>query len=112
MNKPENKAILDVKWVNKRKLGDIFKARLVVQGFQQKDSIDDTYSPVVKMQILKLLLSYSCQYSLNIHQIDVGMVMSYLKCMQNSHKVIVMLPIEFKIKQITMWVKRKPMCLV
>jgi len=71
VSKPENKTILDVKWVYKRKLGDVYKARLVVRGFQQKDNDDDTYSPVVKMQTLKLLFSYSCQYSLNIHQMDI-----------------------------------------
>lgn len=62
VSKPVDKEILDVKWVYKRKPGNVFKARSVVRGFQQKDSIDDTYSPVVKMQTLKLLLSYSCQY--------------------------------------------------
>jgi len=30
-----------------------------------------TYSPVAKMPILKLLLSYCCQNSLDIHQMDV-----------------------------------------
>lgn len=71
VSRPEGKEILDVKWVYKRKPGNIFKARLVVKGFQQRDNIDDTYSPVAKMQTLKLLLSYSCQFSLHIHQMDV-----------------------------------------
>ncbi|KAJ8706101.1 hypothetical protein PYW07_010878 [Mythimna separata] len=71
VSRPERKEILDVKWVYKRKPGNIYKARLVVRGFQQKDNIDDTYSPVAKMQTLKLLLSYSCQYSFHIHQMDV-----------------------------------------
>ena len=44
---------------------------LVVRGLQQKDSINDAYSPDVKLQTLKLLLSCSCQHSLNIHQMDV-----------------------------------------
>lgn len=34
---------------------DIFKPRLVVQGFQQKDVTDNTYSPVVKMQYVKVV---------------------------------------------------------
>ncbi|CAG4974137.1 unnamed protein product [Colias eurytheme] len=68
---PKNKKIIDVKWVYKKKSENEYKARLVVKGFQQTNCIDDTYSPVAKMPTLKLLLSYCCQNSLVIHQMDV-----------------------------------------
>lgn len=68
---PKDKKVIDVKWVYKKKSENEYKARLVVRGFQQTDCIDDTYSPVAKMPTLKLLLSYCCQNSLAIHQMDV-----------------------------------------
>lgn len=71
MNRPYNKNILDVKWVYKKNTRNIFKAKLVVAGYQQEEIIDSTYSPVLKMQTLKLLLSYYCQNSLSIEQMAV-----------------------------------------
>lgn len=68
---PKGKKVIDVKWVYKKKSESEYKARLVVRGFQQIDCVDDTYSPVAKMPTLKLLLSYCCQNSLEIHQMDV-----------------------------------------
>lgn len=68
---PKNKKVIDVKWMYKRKNEREYKARLVVRGYQQTDFIDDTYSPVARMPNLKLLLSYCCQNSLQIHQMDV-----------------------------------------
>lgn len=49
----------------------IYKARLVVKGYQQKEEIDNTYSPVAKLETLKILLSSCCQNNLKIHQMDV-----------------------------------------
>lgn len=71
VNRPDNKKVLDVKWVYKKKTENNFKARLVVRGFQQKEIIDDIYSPVAKMLTIKILLSYCCQESLIIEQMDV-----------------------------------------
>ena len=71
VSKPKEKKVLDVKWVYKKKSENIYKARLVVKGFQQKEEIENTYSPVAKTQTLKILLSYCCQNSLNIDQMDV-----------------------------------------
>lgn len=66
-----NNKVLDVKWVYTKKSDGMYKARLVVRGFQQTDEIDDVYSPVAKMQTLKILLSYCCQMGLGIEQMDV-----------------------------------------
>lgn len=68
---PKDKKVLDVKWVFKRKSDKDYKARLVVKGFQQKENIENVYSPVGKMQTLKILLSYSCKNNLCIEQMDV-----------------------------------------
>ena len=41
------------------------------RGFQQKEVLEDFYSPVARTQTLKLLLSYCCQNGLMIMQMDV-----------------------------------------
>ena len=70
-SKSQGKKILDVKWVYPIKHDNNYKARLVVKGDQQTDSTGDTYSPVAKMQTLKILLSYCCKKGLIIEQMDV-----------------------------------------
>lgn len=60
-----------LKRVFSKKNENKYKARLVVKGFQQKETIKNIYSLVAKMQTLKLLLSYCCQEGLNIDQINI-----------------------------------------
>ena len=43
---------------NTKKSENEYKARIVVRGYQQKDMLDDIYSPGAKKQTLKVLLSY------------------------------------------------------
>nr|GEX53146.1 zinc finger, CCHC-type [Tanacetum cinerariifolium] len=52
---------------------DKFKARLVIQGFRQKERIDyfDTYAPVARITTIRLLLALAAIHNLVIHQIDV-----------------------------------------
>jgi len=71
VEKPENVKVLDTKWVFTNKSDNRKKARLVVRGFQQSEVLEDLYSPVARIQTLKLLLSYCCQNELNILQLDV-----------------------------------------
>lgn len=71
VKKPENKIVLDVKWIYSKRVDNSYKARLVARGFQRKEIVDDIYSPVAKMQTLKILLSYCCQKGLIIEQMDV-----------------------------------------
>nr|KAJ0225526.1 hypothetical protein LSAT_V11C100011700 [Lactuca sativa] len=49
------------------------KARLVSQGFRQKEGIDffDTYSPVARISTIRLLLALAAIHNLVIHQMDV-----------------------------------------
>ena len=74
---PGNKP-LGYKWIFKRKLKDDgtidkYKARLVVKGFRQKESLDyfDTYSPVTRITSIRLLIALAAMYDLQIHQMDV-----------------------------------------
>ena len=71
VERPKDKKILDLKWVFTNKSDNRKKARLVVRGFQQKEILEDLYSPVARTQTLKLLLSYCCQNGLMITQMDV-----------------------------------------
>ncbi|KAI3825040.1 hypothetical protein L1987_06515 [Smallanthus sonchifolius] len=66
------------KWIFKRKMKvdgsiDKFKARLVVQGFRQKEGIDffDTYAPVARISTIRLLVALASIHNLIIHQMDV-----------------------------------------
>ncbi|GKD12337.1 zinc finger, CCHC-type containing protein, partial [Tanacetum coccineum] len=66
------------KWIFKKKMKvdgtiDKFKARLVIQGFRQKERIDyfDTYAPVARITAIRLLLALAAIHNLVIHQMDV-----------------------------------------
>ncbi|GJR74553.1 zinc finger, CCHC-type containing protein [Tanacetum coccineum] len=52
---------------------DKFKARLVIQGFRQKEGIDyfDTYAPVARITTIILLLALAATHNLVIHQMNV-----------------------------------------
>ena len=52
---------------------DKYKARLVIQGFRQKEGIDyfDTYALVARISTIRLLLALAAIHNLVIHQMDV-----------------------------------------
>nr|GEU88987.1 zinc finger, CCHC-type [Tanacetum cinerariifolium] len=69
---------LGCKWILKRKMKvdgsiDKYKARLVIQGFRQKEGIDffDTYFLVARITSIRLLLALAAIHDLVIHQVDV-----------------------------------------
>nr|GEX92334.1 zinc finger, CCHC-type [Tanacetum cinerariifolium] len=69
---------LGCKWIFNRKMKvdgtvDKFKARLVIQGFRQKEGIDyfDTYAAVARITTTRLLLDLTAIHNLVIHQMDV-----------------------------------------
>nr|GEX37789.1 hypothetical protein [Tanacetum cinerariifolium] len=74
----EDPRTLRCKWILKRKMKvdgsiDKYKARLVIQGFRQKEGIGffDTYDPVARISTIRLLLALAAIHDLVIHQMDV-----------------------------------------
>nr|QBH67421.1 hypothetical protein UE_1355 [Ustilago esculenta] len=77
VNAPDNANIIGCCWVFKVKWkgdGTInkYKARLVAQGYTQVHGIDyeETFTPVVKMATLRMLMIMSLQYDMKIYQLD------------------------------------------
>ena len=75
---PKGKRALRNKWVYKVKTREvdstpIYKARIVVKGFQQKKgvSFDEIFAPVVKMTSIRTILSIATSMDLEIKQLDV-----------------------------------------
>ena len=69
---------LGSKWAFKRKLDadgtvERYKARLVAQGFSQQSGLDydQTFSPVVRFESLRIVTALAVQHGLKLHQLDV-----------------------------------------
>ena len=69
---------LSSKWVFKRKtkvdgLIDKYKERLVIKGYRQTEGLDyfDTYSHVMRINSIKMVLVIAALKNLEIHQMDV-----------------------------------------
>lgn len=77
VRKPEDKRVLQNKWVYriKHEVGGSkrYKARLVVKGFRQKQGIDynEIFSPVVKMTSIRVILSLVAVQDMFLEQLDV-----------------------------------------
>jgi Reverse transcriptase (RNA-dependent DNA polymerase) len=67
--KPKNRGIISTKWVFRNKKDqekNIMrnKARLVAQGFRQREGLDydETFAPVARLESIRMLLAYaSCK---------------------------------------------------
>ena len=78
MNEKQGTNVIDCKWVYKVKRKadgtiDRYKARLVAKGFRQRYGIDyeDTFSPVVKIATIRLVLSLAVFRGWCLRQLDV-----------------------------------------
>ena len=78
VQRPRGRRVLKNRWVFVVKYKpdgsvDRFKARLVIKGFLQKYGIDynEIFSPVVRMEILRLLLSLAAAMDWEVEQMDV-----------------------------------------
>jgi hypothetical protein len=72
------KNIIDCRWIYKVKRKsdgsiDRYKARVVAKGFKQRYGIDyeDTFSPVVKIATVRLVLSIAVSRGWSLRQLDV-----------------------------------------
>ncbi|RVX20813.1 Retrovirus-related Pol polyprotein from transposon TNT 1-94 [Vitis vinifera] len=69
---------LSSKWIFKRKMKvdrsiDKYKARLVIKGYRQTEGLDyfDTYSPVTRINSIRMVLAITALRNLEIYQMDV-----------------------------------------
>jgi hypothetical protein len=76
--RPKDKNVIDTKWVYKNKLNEYVqvtrnKARLVCKVYAQVEGIDfeETFSPVARMEVIRLLLAYACLKNIKVYQIDI-----------------------------------------
>lgn len=76
--RPENKNIVDCKWVFTIKNDEYgnpmkYKARLVARGFSQRylEDYNETFAPVARIPSLRFILAFANQNNLLIHHMDV-----------------------------------------
>ncbi|SPC63846.1 related to retrotransposon HobS hobase [Ustilago sp. UG-2017b] len=98
---PKGRKAIMAKWVFKTKHnadGNVvkYKARLVAWGFTQMHGVDyhDTYSPVVSMTCLSLVICYGLKFHFRIRQID--FVAAYLNGELTDIEIYMVLPLGFE----------------
>ena len=75
---PDDRRAIENKWILKKKTGadgniTIYKARLVAKGCRQVQGVDcdETFSPVVKLKSVRIMLAIATFYDYEIWQMDV-----------------------------------------
>ena len=70
--------MIGTKWVfrNKQDQDGIVirnKARLVAQEYTQVEGLDfgETYAPVARLEVIRILLAYTCAHNIKLYQMDV-----------------------------------------
>jgi hypothetical protein len=66
--------VINTKWVFRNKLNEDGKvtkkkSRLVCKGYAQVEGIDfeETFSPVTKMEAIRLILAYACSKDIKVY---------------------------------------------
>ena len=70
---PEGSKVISCKWVHKIKHDMTFKSLLIAKGFKQTHGIDydETFSPVVMLKSIRILLAITAYYDYEIWKMDV-----------------------------------------
>lgn len=75
---PSDRKVINSKWVFKCKLKENglierYKARLVAQGYSQRQGLDyeETFSPVVRFESVRTVVSLAISEKMKLHQMDV-----------------------------------------
>ncbi|XP_070048981.1 uncharacterized mitochondrial protein AtMg00820-like [Nicotiana tomentosiformis] len=76
--RPADRTVIGTRWVFINKLDEFGnttrnKARLVVQGYNQEEGIDydETFSPVARMEDIKILIAFASHMEFKLFQMDV-----------------------------------------
>ncbi|CAM8887426.1 unnamed protein product [Rhodiola kirilowii] len=76
--RPKDKNVIGTKWVFRNKMDDKGvvvrnKALLVVKGYNQQEGIDydETFTPVARLEAIRLLIAYSTYHGFSLQQMDV-----------------------------------------
>ena len=76
--RPKDKNVIGTKWIFRNKMnedGQVTrnKARLVCKGYAQVKGIDfeETFSPVTRMESIRMILDYACSKRIKLYQMDV-----------------------------------------
>ncbi|GBN32084.1 Retrovirus-related Pol polyprotein from transposon TNT 1-94 [Araneus ventricosus] len=80
---PMDRKAISCRWVLRKKRDGKYKARLVARGFMQKEGVDyfETFSPVISMPALRLLLIIMLNENSNVLVLDVKT--AFLNCELN-----------------------------
>ena len=70
---PPYRKPLQCRWVFVIQGDGRYKARIVVKGFLQKESVDydDIFAPVIRLEVLRALLLLNCRYNMEFDGMDV-----------------------------------------
>ena len=75
---PSKTNIIGTKWVFKNMLDEHGlitrnKSRLVAKGYNQQEHIDfgETYAPIARLEVVRLLLAFDCIMDFKLYQMDV-----------------------------------------
>ncbi|WP_216071954.1 Ty1/Copia family ribonuclease HI, partial [Acinetobacter baumannii] len=70
---PQGAKVIECKWIFKLKADNTFKGRLVAKGFRQTHGVDydETFSPVVMLKSIRIMLAIAAYHDYEIWQMDV-----------------------------------------